>query len=289
MKVIYQELGTSANSSFTVKKYDQPKFTAPFHFHHGYELIWIMKGYGKLYAGNKILNFADNDMYFFGPGLAHCFYNEKAAEDPADNAKAMVVQFTEDFMGKDFFSKPELRRIRKLMNNASTGIKLTEPDDLLQKSFAGMLLMHDFTDLINLLQLLDNFSKQDEKKFLNISSDINQATFNADDYSKIELVLKYIMENFKTGVDSKDAAEMACLNNAAFCRYFNRRTKKTFSEFVNNVRVTHAIGLLQDNRLNIAEIGFECGYNNMSYFNRQFKIITGISPLEYRKMYILEQ
>lgn len=91
------------------------------------------------------------------------------------------------------------------------------------------------------------------------------------------------MENFKEQVTSQKAASLAFMNESAFCRYFKRRTNKTLSQFVNHVRVTHAIHLLTEGDMSISKVSFECGFDNLSYFNRQFKTITGKTPYTYRK------
>ncbi|RYE16367.1 MAG: AraC family transcriptional regulator, partial [Sphingobacteriales bacterium] len=129
------------------------------------------------------------------------------------------------------------------------------------------------------------FSEQPKSNLSPILSDPHRGIFHENDPSKIELVFKYVLDNFRTGVNSRQAASLACLNEAAFCRYFKRRTKKTFSQFVNEVRVTHATGLLLEDNFNITEICFKCGYNNLSYFNRQFKDIMKTTPLGYRKAF----
>ncbi|RCH56228.1 hypothetical protein DJ568_05705 [Mucilaginibacter hurinus] len=283
MKVTYQQLATPANSSLVIKRWNQPKFTAPFHFHNAYELIWIMQSYGKLYAGNKIMNFSQGDIFFFGPGLAHFFYNEPG--NPEESAHAMVVQFAEDFMGKEFFEKPEFRKIKKLMLEAHAGIKLNTPNAELQNMFLKFADGADTKNFITLMELLDAWSLQPKNNMISILSDTNKAIFHESDTSKTELVFKYVLDNFKGNVNSKEAASLACLNDAAFCRYFKRRTRKTFSQFVNEVRVTHATGLLLEDKLNITEVCYACGYNNLSYFNRQFKAIMKVTPLEYRKAF----
>jgi AraC-like DNA-binding protein len=283
MKVAYHRLQTPAHSSFVIKRYDQPKFTAPFHFHHAYEFIWIMKSYGKLYAGNKMMNFTEGDMYFFGPGLAHFFYNEPG--NPEESAHALVVQFAEDFMGKDFFEKPEFRKIKKMMQDAHAGIRLSNAGEDMQAIFRRFTDAQDINDLINLLQLLAAWAALPKHQLQHLLTDTHKNLYQDNDTSKIELVFKYVFDNFKGDVNSREAASLACLNDAAFCRYFKRRTKKTFSQFVNEVRVTHATSLLLEDNFNINEVCFECGYNNVSYFNRQFKDIMKKTPLEYRKVF----
>lgn len=135
--------------------------------------------------------------------------------------------------------------------------------------------------LLLLLQMLHRLSGRQEQ-LLTIGSMTPQVKTNQEDAERLEKVIRYIVDNYKEEPDSKEAASIACMNEAAFCRYFKRRTEKTFSQFVNYVRVTHATDLLIRENWNIASICFECGYKNISYFNRQFKQIIGVTPLEYR-------
>lgn len=281
MKSIYQHQAATDNMSFVVKEYYQPHFTSPFHFHDSYELILIAKSYGKLYAGNKVLNFNDGEVYLFGPGFAHCFYNEQSFIKSGEIAHAIVIFFKEDFLGKEFFSKGELAKVWELLSKSERGIQL-QANDLIRSFFYQITGSKGLQTLILLLQLLNHLSglKKEEITFINktipklFSKDINA--------NKLEAVFKYVIENFKEEVSSKDAASLACLSEAAFCRYFKRRTEKTFSQFVNHVRITHSTRLLLEQDMSIANVCFECGFGNISYFNRQFKKIMGQTPFEYR-------
>jgi YesN/AraC family two-component response regulator len=139
--------------------------------------------------------------------------------------------------------------------------------------------------LIQLFQLLEFLSIQDKPAISLINSSPQKTIFTDNDSVKLEAVFNYVIENFREEVNLKEAASLACLNEAAFCRYFKRRTEKTFSEFVNHVRITHATRLLHDKDWSIASICFECGYKNISYFNRVFRDIMGNTPFEYRKSF----
>lgn len=89
--------------------------------------------------------------------------------------------------------------------------------------------------------------------------------------------------DFKEHITNQKAASLACMNESAFCRYFKRRTNKTLSQFVSHVRVAHAMHLLAEEDMSISKVCFECGFTNLSYFNRQFKAVTGKTPFIYRK------
>lgn len=285
MKSIFQHHSSGADASFVVKEYCQRHFTSPFHFHDMYEIILIARSYGKLYAGNKVMNFNENEVYLFGPGLAHCFYNDQSFIDKNEIAHAIVVFFKEDFMGRDFFDRPELSKIRKLLHQSQHGIKVHNADASLGNLFPCLTREKGMPALILLFQLLELLSAQDKTAVSLINSSPKNAWFTDSDSVKLEQVFNYVIENFREEVNIKEAASLACLNEAAFCRYFKRRTEKTFSEFVNHVRITHATRLLQDKDWSIASICYECGYKNLSYFNRVFRDIMGNTPFEYRKSF----
>ena len=94
------------------------------------------------------------------------------------------------------------------------------------------------------------------------------------------------MNNYTRDVQLEEAAQLVNLNKSSFCRYFKLRTHKTFSEFLNGIRIVHACKLLTNYNMTVSRICYEVGYNNISHFNRQFKRITGLTAKEYQKKYL---
>lgn len=288
MKRIFRELPPTVDSSFIVKEEKAVQFAAPFHFHDAYEFTFIVKGQGKFYGGNEVMNFQAGDIYFFGPLFPHYFVNEKSFVQSESLGHSVIIQFEENCLGKDFFQKPEFRQIKELFNLARSGLKLKAPGTLTKNLFFQLVQQQGAKRIIHLLELLDRMVNLYDGELLVLSPD----TFNKYEtldsqkhFSKLDAVYRYVLENFKEDVTSKKAASLAFLNEAAFCRYFKRQTKKTFSQFVNHVRVVHATSLVTDKNLSMGDVCYESGFNNLSYFNRQFKKITNLSPLEYRKRY----
>ena len=282
MKTVFRELHTPIDSSFVVKQERGRQFIAPFHYHHGYEFTLIVRGEGKFYGGNRLMNFKDGDMYFFGPHFPHLFVNEKAFVQDEEQAHSVILQFGEDFIGTDFLNKPELKKVNELLRLAHFGIKLN-PDEEIKNLLFQLRSQKGVPALMMIIHLLDRVSAIEQPELTIINSSVYRPRAKFDNMNKLEAVCQYVLENFKEDVNSKKAASIACLNEAAFCRYFKRRTQKTFSQFVNNVRITHSMRLLSDKGLSITDVCFECGFNNVSYFNRQFKGITGKTPFEFRK------
>lgn len=285
MKSIFEHQSSVSGKGFAAKEYRQTYFTSPFHFHDLYELIWIEKSYGKLYAGNKVMNFKENEVYFFGPGFPHCFYNEKSFIHSGEMAEATAIFFRKDFLGKDLFLDSEMIKIKTLLDKSEFGIKVNAPDRAMLSCFHDITKKGGMESLIMLMQLLNALSNQKPKNISLINTRISKASFDNSDLNRLESVFKYIIENFKEDLSSKTAASLACLNEAAFCRYFKSRTEYTFSQFVNQVRVTHATKLLLKEDCSISNICYECGFRNLSYFNRQFRTIIGQSPAAYRKAF----
>lgn len=288
MKKQLHELGTMVDSSFIVKQHHLPFFNVPLHFHKAYELIYIVKSYGKFYAENRIMNFSEGDCYMFGPDFAHCFYNEQSFIESEEMAHSIVSQFTEDFLGNQFFEVPELRKVKQLMQLSASGIQIKNPTPQIKSLFVDLTQSKGMQSLMLLMQLLFEIAKHPPQNLISIVDQYPRNTLNIKDSEKLEDVIKYVMNNFREELNVKTAASLTSLNEAAFCRYFKRRTRKTFSQFVNDVRITHATRLLQRNDWSITQICYECGYNNISYFNRQFKNIIGKTPLEYKKDMMVE-
>ncbi|MDB5279619.1 MAG: helix-turn-helix-domain containing protein AraC type [Ferruginibacter sp.] len=285
MKKIFKELPPPIDSSFLVKQEITTQFANPFHYHDGYELTFILQGRGKFYGGNQVMNFAEGDVYFLGPMFPHYFVNEKPSSLDEPMAHSISVQFQHNFLGKELLEKPEFCDIGKLLRLVqSSGLKITTPNKVSERLYYE-LTEPGITKVLLLLRMLDRLAILPDKNLQVIALHYYDNTDSYKDFSKLDPVYHYVLENFKEDVNSRKAASLAFLNEAAFCRYFKRQTKKTFSQFVNQVRTTHATSLLQDKNKSIADVCYECGFNNLSYFNRQFKNLTNRSPLEYRKQY----
>jgi AraC-like DNA-binding protein len=238
---------------------------------------------GKIYAGNKVMNYEEGEIYMFGPGLVHCFCNNSSPVDTDEIAHAIIVQFSEDFIGKDFFDNLELRKIKELMQLSEYGIRFNKISSAVNTLFFQFQVNQQMKNLIILLQILDELSQRNRENVLLLTDDPRKIHYKDADSKKLESIFKYVLENYHHHVDSKSAASLACMNEAAFCRYFKKRTTKTFSQFVNEIRISHATRLLIGTETGISEICYTCGFDNISYFNRQFKIFQGKSPREYRK------
>jgi AraC-like DNA-binding protein len=281
MQIAYEKLIVDENSLFHYHEFIQPRFTSPFHLHDEFELIVIIESHGKLYLGNNVINFSDSNLFLFAPGLPHCFYNTHGYEKGEILAHAFVVFFKRDFLGSNFFDKTETMQLNRLIKKSQSGVQILNPSKELIKRIITLGKKKNLEKLGEFILILNELAG---RKCIELSTSIGELSTSGLSESKIvNDVFKYVAENFQKKISLGTAASIANMQKAAFCRYFKRKTKKKFSEFVNEIRIMHARKLLTETDEKVKEVAYECGYESNSYFNRQFKNSCNMSPFDFRK------
>ncbi|MGB3849981.1 MAG: AraC family transcriptional regulator [Tunicatimonas sp.] len=288
MKPILEKLTTfEPQCSFVLQKDSYPYYPTPWHYHPEYELALVVKSSGQRMVGDSMDNFSDGDLVLMGPNLPHAYNNhpEYYKKDSKLTAEAVVIHFREDFLGPQFFDLPEMDSVRKLLINARWGLKILgetrrQTADVMQ----NMLTEPPARRLLGLLQILEMLSVSNEYRLLS-SPGYGQAPPD-EDVHRMTKVYNFVMSRFREPIKLSEVAHIAHLTPPSFCRFFKARTRKTFTQFLNEVRVGYACQLMSEEHLNISDICFRSGFNNLSNFNRQFKKRTRQSPLQYRKAYL---
>lgn len=281
MHISYEKLAVTEKNLVHWFEFQQPYFTSPFHLHDEYELIVILKSHGKLYVGSNVSNFNVGDLFFFPPGLPHCFYNSGIEKETKELAHAVVIHFKKDFLGEGFLEKNETSSLKKLFSKSKDGLQIQHPSKGLIHKILDLPNKKNLEKVILLLSILNEVCLKKNISLLHSGSPIVVTGLN--DSKIINAVYRYVAENFQNEVNFSKAASVANMQKSAFCRFFKRKTKKRFSDFVNETRIVHAQKLLSETDKTTAEIAYECGFNNTSYFNRQFKKYQSLTPMEFRK------
>jgi AraC-like DNA-binding protein len=284
MKLLLEKLTLEPKYSFVLQKDVYPYYPTPWHYHPEYELVLVVKSTGQRIVGDSIENFSDGDLVFMGPNLPHVYNNDSIYYEEREDlkAEAIVIHFREDFLGRDFFKIPEMIPIVQLFERSQCGIHVTgKTRRIIASKMHEMLKMKGTSRLIQLLTMLEILAHSEEYRLL--ASPGFTRKYNTSGTERMTRVYDYIMNHFKEDIRLEEVAEIANMTPHAFCRFFKACTRKTFSRFLNEIKVGYACKLLQEGQFSIAEIGYESGFNNLSNFNRQFKKITLKSPLEYRK------
>ena len=98
----------------------------------------------------------------------------------------------------------------------------------------------------------------------------------------MDVIYQYVEAHYNGKPDVNELAEKVNLSIAAFCRYFKKQTRQTFTNFINQYRVNEAKNLLLQDKT-VTEACYATGFEQLSYFNRTFKKITGENPSGFKK------
>jgi AraC-like DNA-binding protein len=283
MKPVLIDQQLHLKDSIHVKQVSKPYLDTPFHFHNAYELVWVQKGSGHRIVGDHIENFDQDDLIMMGPDLPHVWYNGKDYYEAGSTqvVNATVVYFRPDWLTETTINSAELTRLRDLLKDLKRGIKISGAGKpqiityLRQLSAASSL-----EKIIALLSMLNLLCQPGEYECLSSIGYVN--SHNQKDVSKIDSVYQYIMMHYTDKILLEDIARIANITPTAFCKYFKKRTQKTFANFVNEVRIGYACKLLCNDTETITEIAYKSGFYNPTNFNKNFKLFVKMSPGEYR-------
>ena len=279
MKPLVQKLPIDGSSSFVARTYTTPHFETPWHQHEEYELLMEAAGNGSAFVGDHIGEYCAGDVYLLGKNLPHWF--RKKESDMI--ASAVVVQFKEDIFG-DFLNLPEMKLIRDTLLNASQGIALKgDLRESVRKTLSMIESLSGFAQLAALLDCLHKISTSDQITFLTQSP---IASFSKQDQDRIHKVFEYTMQNFQRKILLQDVSELTNQSVSAFSHYFKKNTKKSYIQFLTEIRISHACKLLVTTEKSITEICYESGFYNWSNFSQHFNKLMCQSPLRYRKEYL---
>jgi AraC-like DNA-binding protein len=285
MKAIECRLPQEIDKSFIVFEEKGIYFPYPWHYHPEYELVLITKSTGRRMVGDHIGYFEAEDLVFMGPALPHVWVNDdEYVNGKADTpAEAIVVQFVQGFLGDFFLNIPEIEPCRKILQKSKRGLaiqgKARENINALMKK---MVHQNGLQRLASLLCIFDILSCCTEYELL-ASPGYEQSVQAANCSDRFSKITDYIMRNFHNDIALHEIAAVANMGVTAFCNFFKQHHKVTFVEYLNIVRIGHACKLLGEKDFNVVEIAYQCGYNTLANFNRQFKKIKNLTPSEYRK------
>jgi len=274
-------------SSITVKREITPYMDYPWHYHPEYEIIFVEKSYGIRLMGNHIGSFNDGDLMFISSDLPHVWRNDNDFYQGNKDlfVDVYVIHFREDSLGSGFFDLPEFTLIKKLFVRGQQGILIKGKDhDKIANLIKSVYHADGIERLILFFRTLEAFAETTCCQLLSSPGYINSV--NSTDTERINKVMEYLVNNYSRDIKLDEVAGLVNMNKTSFCRYFKSRTHKTYSLFLNEIRIVHACKLLANSNMTISGIGYEVGYNNISHFNRQFKGITGLTAKEYRMKYL---
>jgi len=280
----YLSLDYVRNNAVSVKYYEIAHFDNPLHYHKELELSYIIEGYGTRYVGSSINPYKKGDLVLLGQELTHVWIGDDTFyEENTDLlTKAIVIKFDVDFAGKDFFSLQEAKAIKNVLEEAGGGLRIKGSTN---RAICGMMQniiqQSPLEKIISLIQILNVISKFQDVHILS-SYDFHKSK-NVKEKDRMNKIVQYTMLQFKQNITLEEISQVANLSKSGFCRYFKNSIKKSYMEFLYEIRVQYACQLMLEKDLGIKQISYEAGFNNPSAFSQIFKRLKGVPPNKYRK------
>ena len=253
------------------------EFYDKLHQHEEIQISYIVSGEGSLIIGDTINRYQGGDILVIDGNLPHVFKSDISEEKAS---QMLSLFFTKESFGSNFFQLSEMAELSLFFKRCKHGFKITSKQRQIRDLFVKLEIaskLHQFLILIEILKLASTAT------YKSLSSFIYEKTYSNNEGERMRNVIDYTMSNFKSDVTLEMIAEVANMTKNAFCKYFKKRTNKTYIQFLNALRIEHALKLLQSSSdLSIAEIAEQSGFYNISNFNRQFKSQKNRTPKNYR-------
>ncbi len=250
------------------------------HYHPEYEMVYVEAVTGIRHVGQHISSYTDSDLVLIGSNVPHLNFDYGVKTE----YHQIVVQLKENFMGDAFIETPEFSSIRQLFEKAYLGLSFHgKTKKIVAGKLTSMQLLPHFEQLLNLLEIFEILAASKEVTELNDKDTTIKLFF--DDRIRMGAVYKYIHANYDKSPDVNAIAASVHLSTSAFCRYFKKQTRMTFTDFVNQYRVTQAKTLLLKGS-SVTEVCYEVGFESLSYFNKLFRKLTGENPSAFKKRQI---
>lgn len=267
-----------------IKKVDKFFFDGPFHFHQLCELIFIEESYGKRMVGDNINNFSKGDLILMGPDLPHIWQNDPIffLKEEELKSKATVVYFPADFLLNLSDEISVIQPTQELIKRSARGLRFYGKTQTRVSEILSNISEEDgFKKILDFLHVFEILL--DSKEYEYLASVSYRNLYDEKDTIRMVEVYKFLMQNFHRDISLEEIAQIACMSPTAFCRFFKKKTQKSFIQFLNELRIGHACKLLQEDDYTITDACYESGYNNLSNFNKFFKYITNKTPSQYKK------
>ena len=279
MKPFLEDIGKKRGQhSFLAFEIKQKKLDFFWHYHPEYELTFIVKGKGRRLVGDSYQYFESGDLVLIGPELPHTWVSDSGLKG---NCEAVVIQFSVEFIER-FTALDELSSIRKMLTLSNQGISINENKSAsLKEVLKGLPYKSGIEKVTGLLHILDTLSTV---KMTTLASPFFQPLKGRENEKRINIVCQYIQKHATETLTIHKAAALIHLSPSAFCKFFKRMTAKTFSDYVNEIRITNVCNDLLATDKQVAEIAYENGFETLTYFNRIFLKKKNMSPSSYRKV-----
>lgn len=283
-KVLTEITRLSEKDCFYIVERHKTEFTYPLHQHKEYELNFIENGKGvRRIVGDSVEEIGDYELVLIGgEALEHVWEQGNCR---STDIREITIQFPGDIFGNGLLSRNQFASIKRMLARAGHGLSFPLASIMKIYSVLDTIASEQerFIQFLKFLYILYELSVSDDSRVLASSSFAHSA--KSTESRRVQKVKQYIDDNYSKPLKLAELADLVGMSPVAFSRFFRRRTDRTLSDYIVDIRLGHAARMLVDTTKNVSEICYECGFNNLSNFNRTFKAKRNYTPREFRAMF----
>lgn len=256
-----------------------PYFYDQLHQHPEIQIMLIESGEGTLIAGDYVGRFQPGEVYVIGGGQPHVFRCDQVYYSRNLSARSTSLYFSEKYFGRELWGSNELKAVRDFSERSRRGLLIASDEAVPLITCIHQIASEEgLARIIAFFTLLHLLTTSAHQKKLSILP----GRLRENEEGRMNSILEFTFRESHRRIYLDEVAQLASLSVEAFCRYFKIHTRKTYINFLNEVRISHACQLLIQRDLSVDQICYKCGFSNVSHFNRMFKKITGKTPLGFR-------
>jgi AraC-like DNA-binding protein len=282
VRAAFEHVRPSPQTSWKYYCRSERIFPFGWHVHDECELTLIVQGRGSRFVGDSIEAYDVGDLVLLGPSLPHTYVAGEQRGGTTENT-AVVVQFRPDFLGAPLLEAPEFRSIGSLLSRSAQGLAFTEPDRVVVESLLAMAEMEGLDRTIALLSLLATLAQVRNGRRL--ASDRYSPATDATGRANVDAICTFLAERYSRQLSLAEMADVVHMAPTTFEHFFHRTMGRSVTTYLIELRIAAACRLLVDTDDAVAHIAAQCGYANISNFNRQFRRLKEMTPLRYRRAF----
>ncbi len=285
MKQFLEELKANPDESFFIGVFQDHIEQTSWHYHQEFELSFITEGSGKRIVGDSVESFHPGDLIFIGPRIPHVWISGEMArtQHSGRTLESVYLLFNQDILPQGLTSLPEFKDVKRAIKLSERGMQI-KGDTLNQVSKIMLQLPYQgrmkrlmlFYEILHIIGNSESFTLLATEGYV-------KSKFETSN-TRVNNIHEFLMNNYRDEINLEEIANLVHLAPASVCRFFKSATGQTIFSYLNKIKVDYACNLLMNTDLNIVDISFDCGFNNLSHFNKQFKQNTGKTPSQYRKL-----
>lgn len=285
MKELLEQIKLNPDESFYIGIFQDHIDQSRWHYHQEFELSFITEGSGSRIVGDSVEEFHPGDLIFIGPHIPHVWLPEDKhrRQHSGRTLESVYMLFNHGILPAGLTDLPEFAHVRNAISLSQRGIRITgETLNEVSRIMLQLPYMNSIRRLMFFYEIMDYIGKSESFSYL-ASSDYVKSKFETTN-KRVNLIHEFLMKNYQNEIDLKEVAEIVHMAPASVCRFFKSSTGLTIFEYLNKIKIDYSCQLLMNSDMNIVDISYDCGFNNLSHFNKQFKKFNGTTPTQFRKL-----